>query len=231
MRYDNSQLRNLLAGEYVLGTLRGFAFRRFERLVRDDPDMQREVDYWQAHFAPLDKDIEPVNPPERVWKNIEHCLGWRRGLSGSLSRFGFWRSMALAGVVAALVLATVSILLPKLQPVGPQYQAVLTDQQAHSAWRVRFRPDDKRLQLQAVAPRAIGADKAYELWVLPAGGAAPRSLGLLPLSGSRTLALSPAVVKLLAHSGKIAVSIEPSGGSPTGLPTGPVVYQGRLLRS
>lgn len=227
MRYDNSQLRNLLAGEYVLGTLRGFAFRRFERLVRDDPGMQREVDYWQAHFAPLDQGIEPVNPPVRVWRNIERRLGWRRGLS----RFGFWRGIALAGVAAALVLATVSILLPKLQPTGPQYQATLTDQQAHSAWRVRFRPDDKRLQLQAVAPRAIGADKAYELWVLPAGGAAPRSLGLLPLSGSRTLALSPAIAKLLAQSGKIAVSIEPSGGSPTGLPTGPVVYQAQLLRS
>ena len=30
--------------------------------------------------------------------------------------------------------------------------------------------------------------------------------------------------------GTFAVSVEPEGGSPTGLPTGPVVYSGKLIR-
>ena len=33
-----------------------------------------------------------------------------------------------------------------------------------------------------------------------------------------------------AEGATLAVSVEPKGGSPTGAPTGPVVYSGRLVR-
>jgi len=69
-------------------------------------------------------------------------------------------------------------------------------------------------------PQAAG--KSYELWALPRGGA-PVSLGLLPAAGRTERTLSePQRVALLAAD-KVAVSIEPAGGSPTGSPTGPIV--------
>ena len=34
---------------------------------------------------------------------------------------------------------------------------------------------------------------------------------------------------MVRPSAALAVSLEPPGGSPTGKPTGPVLYQGRLL--
>ncbi|MDE2037235.1 MAG: anti-sigma factor, partial [Pseudomonas sp.] len=65
------------------------------------------------------------------------------------------------------------------------------------------------------------------LWAIPAGGK-PISLGLLPVSGNGRIQLSKEHQALLTAPLTLAVSLEPQGGSPTGQPTGPVLYQGQL---
>ena len=45
------------------------------------------------------------------------------------------------------------------------------------------------------------------------------------------LEVEPATAILLADGATFAVSLEPSGGSPTGLPTGPVIASGALVRA
>ena len=63
----------------------------------------------------------------------------------------------------------------------------------------------------------------------PEGGGNPRSLGLLKADGVTVLdrrRLPPAL--LAGGTALLAVSVEPPGGSPTGVPTGPVVYAGKL---
>jgi anti-sigma-K factor RskA len=67
----------------------------------------------------------------------------------------------------------------------------------------------------------VPIDHDLELWALGAGETRPRSLGVLPASGTRMVAALPPGTQLL-------VSLEPRGGSPTGQPTGPVLYGGRL---
>ncbi|MEX0708146.1 MAG: anti-sigma factor [Woeseia sp.] len=57
----------------------------------------------------------------------------------------------------------------------------------------------------------------------------PVSLGLLPQSGARTLSLDDAALNALATSSTLAVSLEPLGGSPQPVPTGPVLYTAALL--
>jgi anti-sigma-K factor RskA len=57
--------------------------------------------------------------------------------------------------------------------------------------------------------------------------AGPRPLGLIA-EGALSVDLGPLAARALA-SGVLAVSLEPAGGSPTGSPTGPVLYQGRIL--
>ena len=70
-------------------------------------------------------------------------------------------------------------------------------------------------------PEAAG--RSYELWALPRGGGAPVSLGLLPAAGSAERPLSERQRTALLAADKVAVSVEPAGGSPTGSPTGPIV--------
>lgn len=70
-------------------------------------------------------------------------------------------------------------------------------------------------------PRPAGRD--YELWALPAGGT-PVSLGVLPTTGVLRRDLSQEQQRALARSPQVAVSIEPTGGSRTGQPTGAIVF-------
>ena len=76
----------------------------------------------------------------------------------------------------------------------------------------------------------VGMDaggKAAELWVIPAGGK-PRSLGVIPDKAAATMVLPADRRALIAGGVTLAVSLEPQGGSPTGLPTGPVVMTGTM---
>jgi anti-sigma-K factor RskA len=71
--------------------------------------------------------------------------------------------------------------------------------------------------VQAEAP----AGKSYELWAIGDGRKQPESLGIIDKDVQRNVAISPGTI--------LAVSLEPAGGSPTGQPTGPVVYTGKLV--
>ena len=79
------------------------------------------------------------------------------------------------------------------------------------------------LVARPIAPVTLRADRSLELWAVPAQGV-PRSLGVLP-GGSGVVALR---AKVLAGADTLAVTIEPAGGSPTGAPTGPIVYAGKF---
>jgi anti-sigma-K factor RskA len=72
-------------------------------------------------------------------------------------------------------------------------------------------------------------DRALQLWLVAGSQAPPRSLGLLDPVHEIALQLDPRAEARLRPSASLAVSLEPPGGSPTGLPTGPVIYQGPLL--
>ncbi|MFD0938704.1 anti-sigma factor domain-containing protein, partial [Methylobacterium trifolii] len=76
--------------------------------------------------------------------------------------------------------------------------------------------------------RPLGAEtpagKSLELWYVGAD-AAPKPIGLVGTAPGR-ITLPPGA----SADGVIAVSVEPQGGSPSGLPTGPVIYTGKLIR-
>jgi anti-sigma-K factor RskA len=59
-------------------------------------------------------------------------------------------------------------------------------------------------------------------------GQNPRSLGLIPASGIGRVRLPVPAGTALQNIPALAVSLEPAGGSPTGLPTGPVLYTGAV---
>jgi anti-sigma-K factor RskA len=76
----------------------------------------------------------------------------------------------------------------------------------------------------------MAPDTAWELWMLPGGDAPPRSLGLITTHETQYVELPAEVVRLLNGAAGMAMSVEPRGGSPTGKPTGPVLYSGRCVQ-
>ncbi len=63
MRYDSPELKRQLAAEYVIGTLRGAARRRFETLLETDEEARFQRDFWEQRLAEFGQVLTPVSPP------------------------------------------------------------------------------------------------------------------------------------------------------------------------
>jgi anti-sigma-K factor RskA len=88
-------------------------------------------------------------------------------------------------------------------------------------------PDKRTLELRAARAVLAGPQQSYELWLIPAEGGSAISLAVLGSLDVR-FAVPPAQVGRLRAGAKLAVTIEPAGGSPTGTATGPVLWIGEI---
>ena len=108
--------------------------------------------------------------------------------------------------------------------------AVFADEASQALWIISADVERGRLIAETPGVQPAADDRVYELWALPAGGT-PMSLGVLrTASGRYESDLTPSLVAAVEESLGLAISLEPPGGSPTGVPTGPVVYQASLIR-
>ncbi len=230
MNYRNKPaLQERLAAEYALGTLRGPARARFRRWMREDAALARAAADWEARLAPMALAVAPVRPPRRVWDEIQARLGPAAPPAGE--KGGFWRMFALMATGAAVALVFMTVLLP-LQPPAPggEYVAVLSDPKTQKpVLLVSAGRRDATLRVKMLDPSIQPADASLEIWALPKDGK-PRSLGLVPAGPLGTVQLAALADKTLSDVPALAISLEPRGGSPTGAPTGPVLYSGPCLK-
>ena len=225
MNYQQADLLEQLAGAYVLGTLRGPARARFARLCAQSELARVAVRRWEDRFMPLLFNMKVVMPSDRVWAQISQRIH-SQGATAQ-PRAAPWR-WALAGALALSLLVGISIrmLNPPLQTV-----AALGQDAAHPLWKVSRAADSGALKLRAMQDVQSNPQLAYELWALPSNGKPPVSLGLLPRTGSVERTLTAAQRAALLSANRVAVSLEPAGGSPTGSPTGPVLYVADIASS
>ena len=227
----NEALRDRLAGEYVLGTLRGRARRRFEGLMHGDAALRRTVREWNERVGAMAELVPAVAPRARVWRAIEARLGpaaaapgWQFWRHGSLA---LWRTLGVASSgLAALLLVTVLQERPGTAPVSDV--ASLTDEQARPALVVTAERGRARMTVKVVANVALSPEQALQLWAVPLQGK-PRSLGVL--GASRELTLPLPANGIGDDVAMLAVSLEPKGGSPDPAgPSGPILYKGAWVR-
>ena len=234
MIYDRAELLELLAADYVVGTLRGAARRRFERVCLGSAAAQGARNRWEDRLATLSLRLNPIEPREQVWQRIRDQIGATRITPKSAparARFGFKTYLPLA---AAAALVGIAVWLgPRLlqAPTSTQVVAVLGVDTTHPQWRIERSTDAHRVRVVTVAAMTASSQKAYELWALPRDGKPPVSLGLLPLQGEIARELSAPQSAAILAAGKLAVSVEPPGGSPTGAPTGPVIMVSAVVNS
>jgi len=225
MNYDSPELREQLAAEYVLGTMPVLVRRRFERLLATDPGLRQVVEGWTARLGPIDRTAVAQEPPARVWRAVERRLALtpalaaaRPGWFGSLT---FWRGAALAATaLAAVAILYVAVRVP---PAPTSVVAILSDDQGNPGW-IALGARGDGIAVAPIGKIAVDAAHAFELWAIAEGP--PRPLGLLASEPGHQLMVQ---ASLVPPDGVLAVSVEPAGGSPTGLPTGPVRYKGNIL--
>jgi anti-sigma-K factor RskA len=227
MRIERSRLLDALCGEYLLGTLRGVARRRFERALREEPLVALRLRHWRQTIAPRYSSMIEVQPSAQAWKRLERELDLGRFRPPWYRRLVFWRGLA-AAAIAALVLG---IALPLMRPVPVAPAAVeiaqLAGKPEAAAVRALATPDRSTLHLQPARPVLAGPAQSYELWLIPVEGGAPLSLAVLGSLDAR-VSVAPAHSRRLVPGAKLAISVEPAGGSPTGAPTGPVILAGQI---
>jgi anti-sigma-K factor RskA len=217
MRISNNSLLDALCGEYLIGTLRGAARRRFERALRDEPLARSRLEAWQR-FAPVP--AKSIQPSPSVWRRLERTLDLGRARRGRR----FWMGWAGAAV-AALVIA-VGVQLARERPLELAQVAELSGKDAATVGAFASR-DRRTLILRAARPTSAPANQSFELWLIPAEGGAPLSVAVLTRLDAR-LNIPDAHVERLRIGATLAISTEPAGGSPTGEPTGPVILAGRI---
>lgn len=231
---------DIMAGEYVLGVLEGEDRAAAERRFETDPHFVAEVAAWERRLAPLIESLGDEQPSPAVWRRIVADLalaepGARRSpVRRVWNSLPVWRGLtaASAAVAAAAVVVvlnpaeTAPVTPPAAPQPGPMAVALLKPEAGPAVFVVTLDPENHRMIITPVTP--VGTPRhSPELWLLPKDGAAPVSLGLLDTG--RALVLPTGKMGTADElSAALAVSLEPLGGSPTGLPTGPVVAQGQL---
>lgn len=219
------ELRQRLAAEYALGTLRGGARERLKRWLRDDPELAREVAQWEARLTPMASAVAPATPPQRVWQEIERRLAPKAARTSSV-----WRALGLVASGAAAALLVVAVLFRPPASMPASYIAVLSDPKTNQPVLVATAERGETvLRVNTLDPAIHVAGRSLELWALPKGGT-PKSLGVLAPTERVSLKLAAAADKSLGDVPALAISLEPQGGSPTGQPTGPVLYTGPCVK-
>lgn len=228
MKYENAALIDELAARYVLGTLRGPARRRMERICRQNVSAKNAVLRWEEQLAELADKAAPVRPPAVVWDNIRGQLHRRR--ADREGRRVHWRSrigLAMAAGIAALSVVVGWWVVTRIP--ATQLVATITNERRVDLWSIEAVAGRDEIRIIASADLALDTAHAYELWALSKSGGAPVSLGLMPLRGERVLPLDAGQRSALAAAEQVAISAEPLGGSPTGAPTGPVLFVAEVV--
>lgn len=235
---DNSPL----AAEYVMGLLDAEARADAERRMASDADFAREVETWRARFSQLDDTAEEVAPAGDLWPRIESSLSKKAPVAqaltvGMLGRF--WKSLAalriatLGSSLAAVLLAVVAIAaVQHAQQVAarkPIYVAILIDDATRQAGAVVNAFADGRVEMIPLVDMNVPDGRALQVWTLWNREVGPRSVGLL----SRAKATQLDLEKLPSTTADqlFEITLEPAGGSPTGRPTGPILYKGTTART
>uniref|UniRef100_UPI0018CC4E73 anti-sigma factor n=1 Tax=Sandarakinorhabdus oryzae TaxID=2675220 RepID=UPI0018CC4E73 len=155
--------------------------------------------------------------------------------AGLWSNLGLWRLLGIGGPVLAAVAVALLVQPDSVTPgapaaitSGPALVATLADATGKPLIAAAYDPTSGQVRFAPVATTADATGgKVPELWVIE-GKSPPRSLGVIDISAGTSHAIPRDRLAGLKPGAVLAISIEPTGGSPTGAPTGPVIATGKL---
>ena len=245
---------SLIAAQYVLGVLSASARAQVQTRILHDIALRDSVYQWERKLNPLASLLPEQPVPSQVWQAIERQLGHASSVptpsiiattqavspaatmpeaANDVSRWKLWTGLSsavAAGLAFALLLRPDAVMTPTAPPILVQQPAmvrdlaVLVDAQNVPTWIVR--QQEQQLLLSSLTAQEIPSDRDLELWTIQ-GDQAPKSLGVIPVRDGQAV-LGNIADTLVSADSVLAISIEPKNGSPTGSPTGAVLFTGKI---
>src|SRR3954467_9113405 len=236
MKFADQALRDKLAAEYVLGTMSTRAPRRFEIYLRGNPQLRKAGSQWEFRLTSLTDAVAPIEPPLRVWEAVRARLRFGRASSTFWENLSFWRLSSFASGMLGWAFVIFGALPRPQAPLDTARMVVVMNDIATSkpAMTASWEPGqrgERSLRIRVIGHAEMAPNTAWELWMLPGGDQPPVSLGLITTHETQIVKVPQALAARLDASQGLAMSVEPAGGSPTGRPSGPILYAGECIKT
>jgi anti-sigma-K factor RskA len=221
---------DILAAEFALGLLDPVESEAVQLRARSDAVLSLRIAWWRDQLGPLVAEAEQA-PPEHLWAKIASRLPGNDNLPRLMKR---WRALAIGatGIAAGLAVYVGSHQPSLVQPtpvpvVAVPMVATLSGEANPAIVMVSY---DATSGQMMVAPTSLTAGSGdAELWIIPEDGK-PRSLGVIDTRVPARHSV-PMEKRSMVHPGAtFAITLERKGGSPTGLPEGPAIASGKIIR-
>lgn len=255
MNLDDREDRSIASAEFVLGTLTEVERETFAARMDVDRELREEVGFWQDRLLGLVRTVPAVEPSAQVWQRIEAALSddaakapmakasianapvakapaakapakQRPSRPPWWERLGFWQALSGMAVAASVLLASLMVVRQPTPTVS--YVAVLQSPDQRAGWVVQASEGAPVRLVSLADPGPIPQGRSWQFWTKAKTATAPTSLGLV--TGADGLRVPRERLPDLGDEQLFEITLEPAGGSPTGRPTGPVLFIGKAQR-
>jgi anti-sigma-K factor RskA len=252
MSVDGDFTAMVQAWEYRLGVL-----NQMVGSVEPSPEVWDRIRTAIGHSEPQAPLLLPEDsPPPAVHEVAAPATDTDRSTVIRLSRRARrWRAVAsFSTAIAAALVALIAVAAyqpdllpdairprPRIQvvevkapptpaPPSAQYVAVLQKEGGSPAFILTVDAATRNFTVRRVGA-APEPGKSYELWIVSDKLQRPRSLGVIGGNEFTTRPVLSAYDPEVVNQATYAVTVEPPGGSPTGVATGPIVFTGKLVET
>ncbi len=216
------------AANYVIGTLTLEQRQAFEALLADNEAARNALIYWQQRLEPLNKLSPPVEPSDFTFHRINRSVDALTELSQASKaqtpetkqHSGLWRF-----ATAALLVLSIGLFFHQ-KPATTSVVVLTAPGQTEPGWMITSY-DGEHIELKPLVSTSVPENKTLEFWTKADGWDKPVSLGLV--DPNKNLKKQLDALQGITPNQLFELTIEQAGGSPTGLPTGPVQFIGRAV--
>lgn len=218
---------DILAAEFALGLLDPAENEAVQLRARSDAVLSLRIAWWRDQLGPLVAEAEQV-PPAHLWTKIASSLPGNDNLPRLMKR---WRALAIGATgIAAALAVYVGSRQPSPVPVAAAPAPMVATLSGEANPAIVTVSYDATSGQMTVAPKSLSAGTGdAELWIIPEDGK-PRSLGVIDTKAPAGHSVATEK-RIFVHPGAtFAITLERKGGSPTGLPEGPAIASGKIIR-
>lgn len=245
MNLDDREDRSIACAEFVLGTLTDDEREAFAARMAANRELREEVGFWQDRLLGLVRKIPAVEPSAQVWQRIEAALPADAAKAPAAKapaaktsaplrlsrppwweRLGFWQALSGVALAASILLASLMVIRQPTPAVS--YVAVLQSPDLRAGWVVQASEGAPVRLVSLADPGQVPQGRSWQFWTKAKTATAPTSLGLV--QGAGGLQVPRERLPDLGDEQLFEITLEPAGGSPTGRPTGPVLFIGKAQR-